>query len=514
LGVPYKDKIMFVSLYNGKVHKIPFILNKDFLYFAGLIAGDGDIRKSGSTYSVRFSNKEQPLHSSFVKVVSEQFSLPFNIQKGNKHRPQATRTHSKILAQILFALGIPLSPKSHSLALSPTLLHLHNTLLCHYIAGLYDTDGSVCIRKTKGSDCIDLTTCSEQLARQLQLVFLRFDIHAKIRSRKPSGGAYNGKTIQGKLKKWILEVRGIEEIKRFAQSIPLRHPDKKKKLDDIIQKNVLSNTNKDIIPTIGNRIRHVLQKHHIPLRGLRQKRRFSRQYLQRMLLNVKIDDDELDNIKKIVFSDIFWEKIVSIKQKKTPYKYVYDLTVQDSHNFVVDGVLVHNTAAVVRDEFLAGWSLEAGAMVLSNKGILMIDEMDKMTDEDRSAMHEGMEQQTISISKANIQATLRCETTILAAANPKFGRFDPYETISRQINLPPALINRFDLIFTIKDLPDQERDTQLADFILHLHKKRGTKTVSIDTDTLRKYLIYARQEMSPHLTEEALVVLNAFFRWL
>jgi replicative DNA helicase Mcm len=169
------------------------------------------------------------------------------------------------------------------------------------------------------------------------------------------------------------------------------------------------------------------------------------------------------------------------------------------------------TAAVVKDEFLSGWSLEAGAMVLSNKGILMIDEMDKMTDEDRSAMHEGMEQQTISISKANIQATLRCETTILAAANPKFGRFDPYETIAKQINLPPALINRFDLIFTIKDLPNEERDTNLAEFILRLHKKRGTKKVPIDTDTLRKYLIYAKQKVSPQLTDEALNVLKEYY---
>ncbi|PIN79610.1 AAA family ATPase [Candidatus Woesearchaeota archaeon CG10_big_fil_rev_8_21_14_0_10_34_8] len=169
------------------------------------------------------------------------------------------------------------------------------------------------------------------------------------------------------------------------------------------------------------------------------------------------------------------------------------------------------TAAVVRDEFLSGWSLEAGAMVLSNKGILMIDEMDKMTDEDRSAMHEGMEQQTISISKANIQATLRCETTILAAANPKFGRFDPYETISKQINLPPALINRFDLIFTIKDIPDREKDEALAEFILRLHKDHGTQAVPIDTDMLRKYFIYARQLVIPKLTEEALNELKEYY---
>ncbi len=169
------------------------------------------------------------------------------------------------------------------------------------------------------------------------------------------------------------------------------------------------------------------------------------------------------------------------------------------------------TAAVVKDEFLSGWSLEAGAMVLANKGILMIDEMDKMTDDDRSAMHEGLEQQTVSISKANIQATLRCETTVLAAANPKLGRFDPYEPIAKQIDMPPALINRFDLIFSIKDLPDKDKDEKLAHFILSLHKKQDTAEVEIGTDMLRKYLIYVRQKIVPRLSDEALEELKEYY---
>src|SRR3989344_2036817 len=108
------------------------------------------------------------------------------------------------------------------------------------------------------------------------------------------------------------------------------------------------------------------------------------------------------------------------------------------------------TASVVKDEFLGGWSLEAGTLVLANQGFAIIDELDKMGKEDRSALHEALEQQTISVAKANIQATLRCETTVLSAANPKFGRFDPYDLIANQINLPPTLINRFDLIFPVK----------------------------------------------------------------
>lgn len=170
------------------------------------------------------------------------------------------------------------------------------------------------------------------------------------------------------------------------------------------------------------------------------------------------------------------------------------------------------TAAVVRDEFLKGWALEAGALVLANQGIACIDELDKMSDEDRSAMHEALEQQTITISKANIQATLRSETTVLAAANPKFGRFDPYEVLGKQINLPPALISRFDLIFAVRDIPNKERDTQIADFILKLHQDvTRADDVELTTDFIKKYLAYAKQNLSPHLEDGALEEIRNYY---
>lgn len=169
------------------------------------------------------------------------------------------------------------------------------------------------------------------------------------------------------------------------------------------------------------------------------------------------------------------------------------------------------TAAVVKDEFLGGWSLEAGALVLSNHGFVMIDELDKMDNEDRAAMHEALEQQTVSISKANIQATLRAETTVLAAANPKLGRFSPRESIAAQIDLPPTLINRFDLIFPIKDIPDKKRDEQMAQHILGLHKDPTMGEPEIPTDLLRKFIAYARQKSKPKMTDEALEELKNYY---
>ncbi len=168
------------------------------------------------------------------------------------------------------------------------------------------------------------------------------------------------------------------------------------------------------------------------------------------------------------------------------------------------------TATVVRDEYLKGWSLEAGAMVLANKGLVCIDELEKMNPEDRSSMHEAMEQQTVTISKANVQATLRAQTSVLAAANPKFGRFDPYQSIAQQIELPPTLINRFDIIFTLRDIPDKEKDTRIAHHVLEGHK-RGIGEMLVPRELFRKYVAYARQKVEPELTEEASDMLKKFY---
>jgi len=168
------------------------------------------------------------------------------------------------------------------------------------------------------------------------------------------------------------------------------------------------------------------------------------------------------------------------------------------------------TATVVKDEFLKGWSLEAGAMVLANKGIICIDEIEKMDATDRSAMHEALEQQTVTISKANVQATLKAETSVLAAGNPKFGRFEPTQPISQQIDLPPALINRFDIIFILRDLPNAKQDEAIASHVLKMHQHKGQKS-EIDRELFRKYVAYAKQKIEPKLTDEAFDEIKGYY---
>ena len=168
------------------------------------------------------------------------------------------------------------------------------------------------------------------------------------------------------------------------------------------------------------------------------------------------------------------------------------------------------TAAVVKDEFLKGWSLEAGAMVLSNKGMICVDEIEKMDEHDRSTMHEAMEQQTVTISKANIQASLRAETSVLAAGNPKLGRFDPHTPIPQQIDISPALLSRFDVLFILRDLPNQKQDEAVATHVLEEHQQEVVRD-TIEPKLFRKYIAYAKQKIKPKLTNEAVQEIKEFY---
>ncbi len=160
------------------------------------------------------------------------------------------------------------------------------------------------------------------------------------------------------------------------------------------------------------------------------------------------------------------------------------------------------TAAVVKDK-TGIMMLEAGAVVLGDQGLVCIDEFDKMKPEDRSALHEVMEQQSASIAKGGIVATLNARTSILAAANPMYGKYDPFKNITENVNLPIPLLTRFDLIFVVRDIPTKEKDEKIARHIIDLHTPRGIDQRSVvDVDLLTKYLSFAKKG-SPVLTKEA-----------
>lgn len=172
------------------------------------------------------------------------------------------------------------------------------------------------------------------------------------------------------------------------------------------------------------------------------------------------------------------------------------------------------TAVAERDEFSeGGWTLKAGALVLGSGGIVSIDEFDKVSDEDRASLHEALESQTISVAKAGIVATFTAKAAVLAAANPKYGRFDPNVYPAEQFDIPTTLLSRFDLIFPIRDNSDIELDKNIAKHILLQHQAAGAQIAEveheqvelppIDSEMLRRYIAYARKNILPRLTDEA-----------
>jgi len=195
------------------------------------------------------------------------------------------------------------------------------------------------------------------------------------------------------------------------------------------------------------------------------------------------------------------------------------------------------TAAAVQDSAADGrWTLEAGALALADLGLAAIDEFDKMNENDRSSMHEAMEQQRISVSKAGINATLSTRCAILAAANPKAGRFQAVSEVpfTQQINLKPALISRFDVIWLLTDQPMADHDSMIANHIMSnranstpeilieqgsevdpsksaSHEGFDKKEGIVNRELIRKYVAFAKRTIHPMLTDEAQEALRDFY---
>lgn len=175
------------------------------------------------------------------------------------------------------------------------------------------------------------------------------------------------------------------------------------------------------------------------------------------------------------------------------------------------------TAAAVADDFGdTEWGLEAGALVLADKGVACIDEIDKVNDDAVSSLHDALESQKVRVNKAGINATLNSRTALLAAGNPKEGRFDPYQPRAQQLDLGPTLMSRFDLMFMVSDSPDKDTDREVIDHMMRSRRAAAKKELgeelteeerksiepAIDRDVLRAYIAYAKEEVTPYIREE------------
>lgn len=171
------------------------------------------------------------------------------------------------------------------------------------------------------------------------------------------------------------------------------------------------------------------------------------------------------------------------------------------------------TASVIRDPSSREFYLEGGAMVLADGGVVCIDEFDKMREEDRVAIHEAMEQQTISIAKAGITTILNSRTSVLAAANPVFGRYNDLKSPGENIDFQTTILSRFDMIFIVRDEHNEARDSTIARHVLNVHMNNQVESAvgEYDLQKMRMYISYCKQKCAPRLSPEAVEKLSSYF---
>ncbi|HZY70005.1 MAG TPA: LAGLIDADG family homing endonuclease [Thermoplasmata archaeon] len=459
--------------------KVPRVVDEDLAAIFGYVLGDGTV---GPRHLALFPSVEE---REVAAGISELFVKVFGVQpkpQKVRHNCRPLEVHRTPIARWLRGLRRHRVPDS--IFASP------NRVVASFLRWLFEADGS-CFGLGRGRTSIQLRSSEIELLRDVQALLLRWGIHGRILwGSAPTPHRKDGRWVRGGPSGNLVIRQGPSMI-RFAREIGFVSRRKRAKLAGVVR-----------VAERRARARH---------RAL-------------------------------------YERIVSIRPAGVAT--VYDIEVTDAHRFIANGIVSHNTAksqllryvaavaprgiyasgkgttaagltaAAVKDDFAGGrWMLEAGLLVLADGGIAAIDELDKMTPEDRSAMHEALEQQTVSVSKAGITATLNARCPVLAAANPKWGRFTS-EEFANQVDLPPTLLSRFDVIFPIVDRPEQSHDRSLARQILKSHQEgerlaagglEGTQEAPLRPEFLRKYIAYARRNLRPVLSEEARSAIEDYY---
>ncbi|NJE47137.1 helix-turn-helix domain-containing protein [Thermococcus sp. GR7] len=523
--------------------KLPEFADEEFWYVIGLLAGEGYAQNRNGSATIFFTNNDEKL----IQKVYEYFrKLDLNPTIRKAHRGKSAKdvyVSSVEFFRLFKRLGI--AENSSKKKVPSQIFSARLEDIKAFLQGYFDAEGTVDRARPK----ITVVSASLELLRGVRHLLLRFGIKSQLHATR--GIATNGKMKEAKTY-YRLVITGKDVIK-FRETIGFGVEEKAKLLAKVTN-GIKLNTNVDVVPGVSKLLRELRES-----AGLRQKdlginrstylhyergdRLPSREKLKIVVETLKEKSPDapkkLKVLELLADSDIFWDRVVEVREYKPEHPWVYDLQVPEHHNFIANDIFVHNsqilryvanlapraiytsgksssaaglTAAAVRDEFTGSWVLEAGVLVLADGGFALIDEFDKMSDRDRSAIHEALEQQTISISKAGITATLNSRTTVIAAANPKYGRFNRHKSLPEQLDLPPTLLSRFDLIFLLLDEPDEKIDASIAEHILKVRRGEAEAvTPKIPYDLLKKYIAYARKNIHPVLSKEAMDEIKRYY---
>ncbi|WP_415379414.1 LAGLIDADG family homing endonuclease [Halosimplex sp. TS25] len=550
----------------------------DLSRLVGYITAEGYVeQRSDNTGFVSITNNDREVLDDATEVLG---SLNLNITERSSHNGKDARElmcSAGEFVSFLRQLDETLLESSAQRRVPRPLMRTTKEIKAAFLKGYIEGEGHVSASQRE----VTVASMSKRLLEDARSLLLTFGISSQLQPRE--NGSYRLRISGEAFAEYVHRIGFVTERKARACAEYDGHS---------------SNPNLDVIPDLGTDLKRIrealgLTQHEcgIPRSTYQHyehgRRNPSRESLSAVVQAFKSKVEEVEPISRspaevntdggglvtlrrdiealgaLVDGDVGWDRIESIESVKPDDEWVYDLEIEGTHNYVSNGVISHNsqmlsyiqniaprsvytsgkgsssaglTAAAVRDDFGDGqqWTLEAGALVLADQGIAAVDELDKMAADDRSAMHQALEQQEISVSKAGINATLKSRCSLLGAANPKYGRFDQYEPISEQIDLEPALISRFDLIFTVTDQPNEEKDRNLADHILRtnyageLHTHRVESNTSnfsdeevenvtddvaptIEPELLRKYIAYAKRNCYPTMTEEAREEIEDFY---
>ena len=461
-------------------------ITPEISYLIGFILGDGHCRINEKHSSIEIvqstKNKKQ------IDKIKEMFAFVSQRSINEYKRKMISEIRGKKVESECLSLNI------HSNLIAylyyhftkdelSNILSLPNECLKAFFAGCMDSDGCISIKTGKKSNVEYQTahvefllTKNDRINKNLVLALRRLDCYAKSILKKTVNkimitGREDVITLLNEIKEYSIKIKEIPERIKLISSASQKLP--QEIVSQICTEIIEGNKDKKELNELG--ISSILYDYK------NKKIQPARDQLRKIRDKLQLSNIIQNKISMILERDFFIDKIIKINKEKYS-GYVYDLFVPENHNYFCEGIVVHNC----------------------------IDEIEKMDEHDRSTMHESLEQQTVTISKANIQATLRSETSVLAAGNPKLGRFDPLIPIPQQINISPALLSRFDVIFILRDLPNRVQDEAIARHVLEEHQQDVVRDV-IDPKLLRKYIAYARKKVKPKLTDEAAEEIREFY---